>query len=1287
MRWIMPIILICMVATFVVAVPITPARTKVDAPAITVTTSTADGLSLIIKDDIAKHETSPGKWFLNPAHGTMRLDQAGNKSPAQIIWIAVPPGKRLQIISANPNTIESVNGSFMTVKQEQPVSDGVQHYSNWIDLGTPSPLLGHTVQPVVVYLAVPNDKSITIAKSITVALRFVDDPAIASSDRYCYAPLPDYVINRNVANRWRTIHTKVTPRINSLNTLPTAPLYRIVTNTEAITVITGDELQRAGVNLTSIDPTALKLYGNSSKPLNESLTAVEPSAWNELPVIVETAMNGQFGTNDRILFYGETSAGWTPNYYDHHWLSPYTRNTTFFLDLNLGGTPGRRMTQLANDPNVGLLPRAVGRTFIENELSIYANSSFVGSGIQWVGQLFSGNTEQTYTLPLTGAVNGGSIDLYTRWVTVDGRINAPINFILNGTPLDTSFDYSLIHVTANSSLVHEGNNQFTIHKTSDISYYLDWIEALYPRDWNMRNGKLTAEAAIASSYRVNLVDGVNPYIFEVSDRNNIRYRRGTSFSDSGSTTTYRRYLAAEENVLTHTVSITPVTLGGDEYTDLRDPSLQSDYLIIYDDKYHSQALRLKTQRESYNHVSVKMIRIRDIYDQFSGGNLDPTSIRNFLRYTLQSWQRPAPKYVMLFGDGDYDYRGLIQPNTERPIPPHESGGTCNDDFYVQLSASNTSTFDMVCARLPLQSPALMDVWLDKLIDYETHPVVGSWRNKIVLCADDEYHEGGEFASWEETHTIKSEDLDHNKIPPTYERVKIYLIEYQGSYDPTQSSIVKPDANIALMTELQRGALMVNWIGHGNPRIWAHEQLLRESRDLDHINTGMKIPIWIAFTCDWGYWDDPAIQSMPEALLGLPENGAIAAVAATRLTGADPNEELADQYFLAQLDTTRHPAMSVAEALSYGKALTGIHNTNSNYYHAMCDPLFTLALPQIGVTIDSIRPEPLVPLSRANTYGRIHAPRTNLDGTVTAEVRGSPVTRVHYWDNDPTQPYYYTKPGLLLFRGLSSIHDTSYSAPMMLPIDATYGDSNGSIQAFAEGSWGISVGLMKNVRIAYQPNTVIDTIPPTIKLYMNSRGFRDGDIVNDSPTLIADVADSSGVNLTGEVGHRIIATIDGHDYDFTEQFSYLNDDVTHGVLQTPVGYLDPGKHHLRLIVFDGANNPGTAEADFQVASATSEAALRNLLNYPNPIKGNTQFTFECTIPGTGTVDIYTVHGTKIKSVGPFAVSVGYNYNPDANWDARDKDGVDVANGVYLWRLKVRADNGTSVETTGRAAVLR
>ena len=70
--------------------------------------------------------------------------------------------------------------------------------------------------------------------------------------------------------------------------------------------------------------------------------------------------------------------------------------------------------------------------------------------------------------------------------------------------------------------------------------------------------------------------------------------------------------------------------------------------------------------------AVAKVDIQDVYDEFSGGRVDPEALRTFLTYAYLNWNwgGQPPAYVLLVGDGHYDFKGALRPDLPNLIPPY-----------------------------------------------------------------------------------------------------------------------------------------------------------------------------------------------------------------------------------------------------------------------------------------------------------------------------------------------------------------------------------------------------------------------------------------------------------------------------------------------------------------------------------------------------------------------------------------------------------------------------------------
>ncbi|MEE9190064.1 MAG: FlgD immunoglobulin-like domain containing protein, partial [Candidatus Neomarinimicrobiota bacterium] len=125
-----------------------------------------------------------------------------------------------------------------------------------------------------------------------------------------------------------------------------------------------------------------------------------------------------------------------------------------------------------------------------------------------------------------------------------------------------------------------------------------------------------------------------------------------------------------------------------------------------------------------------------------------------------------------------------------------------------------------------------------------------------------------------------------------------------------------------------------------------------------------------------------------------------------------------------------------------------------------------------------------------------------------------------------------------------------------------------------------------------------------------------------------------------------------------------------------------KLHFLVTAWDNGNN--TTEYEIELyPMGTDQLELFNVMNFPNPFESSTQFSFELTLGSDVTVTVYTLGGRTIYRSDPIFFPVGFHSIP---WDGRDSFGDDIANGVYLYKIKA-VSSDDSVFLIGRVAKFR
>jgi Peptidase family C25 len=132
------------------------------------------------------------------------------------------------------------------------------------------------------------------------------------------------------------------------------------------------------------------------------------------------------------------------------------------------------------------------------------------------------------------------------------------------------------------------------------------------------------------------------------------------------------------------------------------------------------------------------------------------------------------------------------------------------------------------------------------------------------------------------------------------------------------------------------------------------------------------------------------------------------------------------------------------------------------------------------------------------------------------------------------------------------------------------------------------------------------------------------------------------------------------------------------------FVKDGLYTLRIEATDASNNiAGTS--DYQVGfKVITKSSLSNVLNYPNPFSTSTQFIYTLTgldIPTAFKIQIMTMSGKIVreitqKELGDLKIGT---HRTDFKWDGTDEFGDKLANGVYLYRIVAKKQNGSNYET--------
>ncbi len=360
-----------------------------------------------------------------------------------------------------------------------------------------------------------------------------------------------------------------------------------------------------------------------------------------------------------------------------------------------------------------------------------------------------------------------------------------------------------------------------------------------------------------------------------------------------------------------------------------------------------------------------------------------------------------------------------------------------------------------------------------------------------------------------------------------------------------------------------------------------------------------------------------------------------------------------------------------------------------------DPSQQMAYPEYRVVTTSV-PDTLKAYQEVTVEGHVADAQGNrlydYNGVIFPTIYDKKATFRTLGNNFDSQPRDFDMRHSVLYKGKASIVDGAFSFSFVVPRDIAYDYGAGKISYYMDDGHTDGHGHYMDFMIGGTlEDFVPDTEGPVIDLYMNDTTFVSGDYTNENPILLAFIHDESGINMTGSIGHDIVAFLNGAAAEPIRLTNYYQADLDtykSGRVVYPFRNLEDGPHSLLLRVWDTHNNPATASIDFIVGSSGT-IVLEDLMNFPNPFAYDTWFTFKHNQAFTELdvrIDIYDLQGRLVNTISQRVSSAGYRSTP-IYWNGLSNDGRPLGNGIYLYRLTMKTPAGERARQTEKLVILR
>jgi hypothetical protein len=1111
--------------------------------------------------------------------------------------------------------------------------------------------------------------------------------------------------------------------------------YKIGVTEEGIHKIDKSFFELCGISTKGLDPNSINIFGNGEGRLPEvnGQPCTDDLAKNA--IFISGDSDGSFDDGDYILFYG-----WGPNRWRASGTSQmdqdkniYSDQSFYFLNIN----PIEPPLRITNKPIENATPTHFVSSYSYCDVYERDLVNLVGGGQRWYGELFDTDLEQQFDFNIPDIDNTSPIYFKTSIATNSvNSVGTAIDFSVNGLLLSTSPlpTVSNDYIRSVKSFALTAPDPFVplrikvTRNSPNTIVYLDRIllnarrRLVFMRNqFNFRDLTLVGTGKVASYSIQNMKP--TAFVWDVSDRHIPFVQQGlltgSEFNFVSKADTIIEFVASDGVSF-----LSPSFIGVVDHQNLH-ALAQAKLLIVTHEMFLNQAERLASLHDGQG-ISTHVVTTSQVYNEFSSGMQDPTAIRRFVKmFYDRSASKPqtAPRHLLLFGDGTYDPKNRISNNNNYVVTyqalnsENHISAMVTDDYFAMLddgeSISPTDLMDVGVGRLLVSDLQMAKEQVDKIEHYMKNgsmlysstnancgkdgfsSTFGDWRTNYVQIADDE--EDGYFIIQDTEPQYK--DVKSNQ--PEMNCDKLYCDAFTQVV--TAGGERYPDVFNAITDRVERGALVLNYVGHGGEVGLAQERIvtvpqIQSWKNIDRLN------LFVSATCEFTKYDDPSRVSAGEWVSLNPNGGAIALMTTSRSVFFGVNTLTGLKFFetVFSRDTKNEP-LEFGEIMRRTKNGSGASD-NKRSFTLIGDPALKIALPRMKIVTDSInglspavQQDTLKALSKVTIKGHLEDFSGNklndFSGTVVPSIFDKPKI-ISTLSQNPDSPIIdFELQKNVVYRGKATVTNGEFMFSFIVPKDINYSLGRGKISYYAYSSSTDAIGSDSLFYIGgFDTDAVQDVNGPDIDLYINDKNFVSGGVTDETPVLIAKLFDQNGVNTVGSgIGHDLTAVIDGNTAEPIVLNNYYTSDIDSyqsGEVRYTFPRLEKGRHVLTLKVWDVNNNSSEKSLEFNVVEK-QDFTLSHVINYPNPFTTHTSFYFEhnqiCS-QLEAQIQVFTVSGKLVRTINQTVNTPGFR-SQGVEWDGKDDFGDQLAKGVYVYAIKVNTSDGLKAEKIEKLVLLR
>ena len=315
-----------------------------------------------------------------------------------------------------------------------------------------------------------------------------------------------------------------------------------------------------------------------------------------------------------------------------------------------------------------------------------------------------------------------------------------------------------------------------------------------------------------------------------------------------------------------------------------------NYLIVTHELFRPQAERIAALKAAEGLRPV-VVDVERAYDRYAAGVFEAEAVRELIR---QVWRQTRLEYVLLVGDDTFDPRGfsdslgLVHVSYIPSLTgwDGEFGRVPSENRYVDLKGNGKP--EVAIGRLPVKTAEEADALADK-IARQREMLRASLQSPLMV--------------------VDNQGVGDISFRAEAEKAAALF----GPAEWVDLSAGVGAASQALMDGLRTGHLTTHYFGHGAWDLWSNAQVLTVQDAESLAGTG-RGTVLFAWTCNAQWYLNDQGSSVNEALVLVPNGGALASVGPTGITDPVLQGQLAARLYGKLLS-----GLTLGEALRQAKA--------------------------------------------------------------------------------------------------------------------------------------------------------------------------------------------------------------------------------------------------------------------------------------------------------------------------------------------------------------------------------